>query len=252
MNRNILLLPLLLGVTAAQAELQFSTGLDLTQGKYGGTQTTEQTTVPLIAKYLGERVTARATLPYVSIRNVNPGARGEALPCGNSASTPRNVDGVGDLVTSASYSIVQTGDWLVDVGGKAKWATGDEDQCLSTGKNDFSAVTDVVKRFGRVSAFTTLGWTKKGDPTFNGVRTDYRDPFFGSVGASLKLTGSTGIGASYDFRERLTATSQAIREATLFLTHRLNGRFKVQAYAVTGFTDASADVGGGAILTALY
>lgn len=236
----------------AHAELQVATGLDYAQGKYGSAQTTEQTAVPLIVRYVGDRVTARASVPYVWIQNVNPGARGEALPCGNAANTPKNVEGFGDLVTSLSYSVIQNREWLVDVGGKAKWATGDEDKCLSSGKNDFSAVTDIVRRVDDLTLFTTLGWTKRGDPTLGGVRTDYRDPFFGSIGASLKVAANTSIGTSYDYRERLTERSQAIREVSAFVTHRFTPGLKLQVYAVTGFTDASVDAGGGAILTTSY
>lgn len=250
-TRNLLPL-LLLSSAAAHANVQFSSGVDYAQGKYGGTQTTEQTTVPLSLKFTADRLTLKASVPYVWIRNVNPGARGEALPCGNSVATPQNVDGFGDVVTSASYSIIESGDWLVDVGGKAKWATGDTEKCLSSGENDYSALVDVVKRFGAMSVFTTAGWTKKGDPEQGGITTDYQDPFFGSAGVSYKLSGLSSVGASYDYREALTATSDPIREASVFLTHKLGSNLKLQVYAVTGFTDASADIGGGSVISVAY
>lgn len=235
--------------TAAQAQMQLSTGLDYSQGKYGGTINTDQWTMPVVAKYEGSRWMLKASLPYVWIRNVNPNSRGENLPCGNAVNTPANVDGWGDLVTSGSYTVLQSDGLIVDVGGKVKFATGDKDKCLSTGKNDYSIYSDIAKQFGNFTAFGGLGWTAKGDPEFLGTTTNYRNPFFANVGGAYKLTGSTSVGASYDFRQRLTAAGEPISEATLFVTHKYSPNFKVQAYAIKGFSDASPDFGVGGLVS---
>lgn len=248
----LLLVSAIAATAQAAGNFQFSTGVDYAQGKYGSANTTEQTSIPLLFKFNGERLTLKASLPYVYIRNVNPGAGGEALPCGNAATTPQNVDGFGDLVTTGMLNVVRSGDWLVDVGGKIKWGTGDADKCLSTGKNDFSAMADISRRFGLATVFGIAGWTKKGDPTFNGVKTDYRDPFFGTLGLAYKLADGTSVGASYDYRARLRPTSEAVSEATVFMSHRLSRDIKMQVYAVSGFTNASPDLGGGALVSTTF
>lgn len=250
MKKNTLLaaIPLFL-TSAAFAQVQVSTGLDYAQGKYGSATTTEQWTMPLVAKYEGERWMVKASLPYVWIHNVNPNARGENLPCGNAASTPKNVDGLGDLVASGSYSVVQADGLIVDVGGKVKFATGDKDKCLSSGQNDYSVFADVTKQFGNFTAFGGIGWTAKGDPEFQGTTTDYRNPFFASIGGAYKLTATTTVGASYDFRQRLTAGGDPISEMTLFVTHKFTPNVKVQGYAVAGFSDASPDFGVGGVVS---
>lgn len=250
MKKHLLLAvaPALLA-TAAHAQLTLSTGLDYSQGKYGGTVNTDQWTMPVVAKYEGSRWVVKASLPYVWIHNVNPNARGENLPCGNAINTPSNVDGWGDLVTSGSYSVVQTNGLLVDVGGKVKFATGDKDKCLSSGKNDYSVFTDVAQQFGNFTAFGGIGWTAKGDPEFQGTTTNYRNPFFANLGGAYKLTASTSLGASYDFRQRLTSRGDPISEMTLFLTHKFTPNLKVQGYAIKGFSDASPNFGVGGLVS---
>jgi hypothetical protein len=235
--------------SAAYAQMQVSTGLDYSQGKYGSTVTTDQWTMPVVAKYEGTRWMVKASLPYVWIHNVNPNSRGENLPCGGAVNTPNDVDGIGDLVTSGSYSVVQSNGLIVDVGGKIKFATGDKDKCLSTGKNDYSVFTDIAKQFGNFTAFGGLGWTAKGDPEFQGTTTNYRNPFYANIGGGYKLTSETTVGASYDFRQRLTATGHPISEMTLFLTHKFTPNLKVQGYAIKGFSDASPDFGVGGLVS---
>lgn len=238
--------------TAAHAEIQVSTGLDYSEGKYGSQITTKQTTVPLMGKYETDTWSVKASLPYVWIKNVNSNSRGESLPCGNAAATPKDVDGFGDLVLAGSYSAYAQGDTLIDVNAKAKLATGDEDKCLSSGQHDYSASVDVTQRVGALTAFGTLGWTKKGDPEFAGLKTNYDDPIFGSIGASYKVAEATSVGASYDYRQKLTKTGDPISEITVFVSQKLPNKMRIQGYAVTGFSDASADLGVGVLVSHRY
>jgi|JI8StandDraft_1071087.scaffolds.fasta_scaffold183760_1 hypothetical protein len=238
--------------TAAHADIQVSTGLDYSEGKYGSNITTKQTTVPLIGKYETDTWSVKASLPYVWIKNVNSNSRGESLPCGNAAATPKDVDGFGDLVLAGSYSVYAQGDTLVDVNAKAKIATGDEDQCLSSGQHDYSASVDLTQRFGALTAFGTLGWTKKGDPEFAGIKTNYDDPVFASLGASYKVATATSVGASYDYRQKLTSKGDPISEMTVFVSQKLPNNLRMQGYAVAGFSDASADLGVGVLMSHRY
>lgn len=234
------------------ADVQFLTGIDYSQGKYGSQITTKQTSVPLVAKYEADRWSAKLSIPYVWIQNVNPNSQGENLPCGNAVQTPQNVDGFGDLVASGSYTAYATDGLLVDLGAKAKFATADENKCLSSGQNDYSISADVVQQFGKITAFGTLGMTKKGDPEFLGQTIAYDDPVFASIGASYKLSAQTSIGASYDYREKLTQTGSEVSEASAFVSQKLSNATKLQGYAVVGFSDASPDVGVGVLMSRRY
>lgn len=233
----------------AAAQLSMSAGIDYSEGKYGGNVNTTQWTVPVSAKYESGPWTAKLALPYVWVNNVNPGARGEALPCGAAVNTPKNVNGIGDLVASGSYNVYQGGGYLVDVGGKVKFATGDADKCLSTGENDYSVQADLAKQLGRFTVFGTAGWTRKGDPVLLGVTTDYRNPFYYTLGGSYKLSDAVSAGLTYDYRQKLRPTSDPISELTLFATYKASKSFKLQGYLLTGFSHASPDVGGGLIAT---
>jgi len=46
----------------------------------------------------------------------------------------------------------------------------------------------------------------------------------------------------------VVSTGSQIQELTLFVTHKLNQEWKVQLYAVTGFSDASPDAEGGMLV----
>lgn len=247
--KSLSVLFLLLWANGAAAELKLSTGLDYSEGKYGSTIKTTQVTLPMVAKYESDRWSAKLSLPYVHITNVNPGAGGEALPCGNALITQKNVSGLGDLVASGSYTVYQENGYLIDIGGKAKFATGDTKKCLSSGKNDYSGQIDLAKKFDQFTVFGTVGWTKKGDPDFSGVAINYRNPFFYTLGTSYDFGNGISSGASYDYRQRLILTSDPISELTLFLTVKQSSRLKLQGYLGAGFSNASADHGGGILAT---
>ena len=243
--KSLSVLVLLSLANNAAAQLKLSTGLDYSEGKYGGTIKTTQVTLPMVAKYDADRWSAKLSLPYVHITNVNPGAGGEALPCGAGAITQQNVSGLGDLVASGNYTIYQENGYLIDVGAKVKFATGDTKKCLSSGKNDYSGQIDFAKKLEQFTVFGTIGWTKKGDPDFGGVVVDYRNPFFYTLGSSYDVGSGLSAGASYDYRQRLISTGDPISELTLFLTLKQSSNFKLQGYFVNGFSNASADHGAG-------
>ncbi|MNR62499.1 hypothetical protein D3C85_1845430 [compost metagenome] len=64
----------------------------------------------------------------------------------------------------------------------------------------------------------------------------------------MPVAAGTSAGASYDWRQKVVSTGAQIKELTLFLTHKLNQQWKVQLYAVKGFSDASPDAEGGLML----
>jgi len=55
-----------------------------------------------------------------------------------------------------------------------------------------------------------------------------------------------------DVRERTTNTSTALREYSLFYSHKIDQTYKLQTYIVTGDTTSSVDIGGGAILAVTW
>lgn len=235
---------LLASLTASASADTFSTaiGMDYSSGDYGTGTTSEIWYVPVVGKYETGPMTYKVTVPWLRITNPEVGPDGDPLPGGC-----RDVEsGLGDTVTSASYALLDgsEGGVMLDLIGKIKFPTADEDQCLGTGKTDYTAQVDIAKGFGRVTGFATLGWKKYGDPS----GTDFDDPVFASLGFALPVAARTSAGASYDWRQKVVSTGSEIQELTLFLTHKLNQEWKVQLYAVKGFSDASPDAEGGMVL----
>lgn len=237
-----------LALPALADDLSLSTGLDYSRGDYGTGATSETWYMPVIGKYEAGPMVYKLTIPYLRITNPAVGPGGEPLAgddCG------RVENGLGDTVASVDYAVFDGrdgGNLLVDLVGKVKLPTADEDRCLGTGKTDYSAQVDLVRAFGAMSGFATLGWKKFGDP----AGSDFRDPIFTSVGLVARLAPGTSAGAAYDWRKKVTADGDEIQELTLFLTQKLDAHWKVQFYALKGFSDASPDTGGGLLLNRAF
>ncbi len=227
--------------------LSASVGFDYSTGKYGASTTTEIWFVPVIGKYETGPLTLKATIPWVKISdagNVGPDGEPIVASCGSTES------GLGDITASAGYALLDgsRGGVLLDVVGKVKFPTADEDRCLGTGKTDYALQVDLAKGFGSVTGFGTLGWRRFGDPSGR----NFRDPWYATLGGAFKLAPPTSLGLAYDWREKVSARGDGIREATLFLNQRFGEHWGTQFYLIKGFSDASPDWGGGLLLNHRY
>jgi hypothetical protein len=246
-------LALIGGAARAQSgDLTLGVGAAYTTGKYGAAQRTDMFFVPFTAKYEKGPWILRAMLPYVRISGpANVVAAGEetiALPDGNAAR--RTDSGFGDFVASAFYNALPgtAGGLGLDLGAKVKVATADDTKGLGTGKNDYAVQADAFKTYGAVTAFGTIGYRWYGDPP--GL--DLRDVPYFSLGAALRRSSATTLGALYDRRPAISRGGSQLSEATLYLSQRLAGDWKLQLYGLKGFTDASPEWGAGATLTYTY
>ncbi len=249
MKRSLTVLAALLAAIAAPASAQqfsWTAGMDYSSGKYGTQDRTEIWYFPVAGKYETGPLTLRVTVPYLRIKG-DVGPENVPLQPGDCKATE---SGLGDIVGSAGYNLLdgtQGGGLLLDVVGKVKFPTAD-DPCLGTGKTDYSIQFDAAKSFGGVTGFGTLGWKKFGDPS----GTNFRDPVFVTVGAAYRLAPATSLGVSYDWRQRLRANRDNMSEMTVFMSQRLDPTWRLQLYAVGGFTDASPDWGGGLTIGRSY
>jgi hypothetical protein len=239
-----------ISICHAENKLTFSTAVDYSTGKYGQATRTDTFYLPLGVKYEVSDWTFRATVPYVESTgptNVS-GVGADRVTIDNGSIGRRRVTGLGDVVLAASWTAFQQGPWLIDLGAKVKLATADKSKGLGTGKNDYSIQTELYRSLGNHTLFGTLGFKKMGDP--DGV--DLRDPFYTSLGWSFRTSPQTAFGVSYDYRQKLQDSSAPLSDATAFLTHKLDQNWKIQTYVSTGFTRASADLGGGAFVFYSY
>ncbi len=270
MKRLSLILGSLLVVSAAVPAIagtpSVSVGADYTSGKYGTSTTTDILSVPFTLGYDSGKWHLKLTLPYVHISgagNVIPGVGGVSntnssgrgrgllnLP-GNTTSTATtygtgSASGIGDVVAKASYTVLYDRDsrFGVDVGGKIKFGTADENKGLGTGKNDYGVTVDAYKGIGEWTVFGGVGYTQYGSsayiPLHNGANAN--------VGASFRFSKNNSAGAYYYYRQRISDYGYQQSEVTGYFNHHFSDTMRLQVYALAGLSNGSPDVGGGASL----
>lgn len=247
MKKNALVIGLLLAgaVSVANAEdanVSFKTGYDYSSGKYGSTTETKITSIPMTLNVEKGDWTFKASVPYVRIDGASDVIVGVGKTTSTSTTT-RSVSGLGDLTTSATYSLYndKTSKTGLDLTGKIKFGTASESKGLGTGQNDFWMMADGYKQIGNTTLLAGIGYGILGSSDtlrLNNVVS-------GNIGASYKLDDKSNVGAMFDARTKSVDTSEGMREMTLFYTHKLGSGYKLQAYAVKGFSDGSPNWGGG-------
>jgi hypothetical protein len=237
-------------------------GVDYTSGKYGTSTTTDITQVPVSFGYDIDRWSFKLVVPYIHVtgaddvipgigpvKNTNPKGRGHGKGNAQSVPTPTttssgSASGLGDITAAATYeaytnSAAQFG---IDLTGKVKFGTADENKGLGTGKNDYSFAVDTYKGFGAWTVFGGVSYTWLGSSQY----LQLNDVFGANVGASYKLDTHSSFGAYYDYREKASDTSFARNELTGYYAYKFASGWKAQAYVTKGFTDGSPDWGVGA------
>lgn len=242
---------LLGGIQDVHAELTIQSGFDYTSGDYGASEKTRIIYIPLTVRSEGERLMFQVTAPYIRVDApsdgqtiIGPGG----IPIQTDADGRGSNSGLGDVVTALRYTLLDgtASGLLLDVIGKIKLGTADENRGLGTGENDYSLQLDWAQVLDRrFTLFATTGYRIYGDPP--GV--DFDDVFFGALGGVYKLFPDTSGGLIYDFRERITPGSDSQRELTVFMTQRIDKTTKVQGYVVRGFSDSSPDWGAGVLFS---
>lgn len=237
-------------ISYAESVTSISTGIDYSSGKYGESERTETLYIPVGIKYENAEWTLRAIVPYVQANGPSNalGQGPDRVTLNTGQNTRRNVAGLGDIVLTASWTALQQEHWLVDLGTKIKLATASEQDGLGTGKNDYALQTEVYRSIDKHTLFGTLGIKKMGDP--DGV--SLKDPIYASLGWSVRTSGQTSLGLSYDYRQKIQENGAPIRESSVFLNHKLDKNWKIQSYLVCGHSKASPDLGGGVFLHHAY
>jgi hypothetical protein len=255
--------PVAHAATTDSGRFSLSAGADYSSGKYGTDTTTDIWSVPVVAAYQTDRWTFKLTVPYINIsgagnvipgvgkvNNGNPKGRGRGNGGGTTpvpgTAASGSASGLGDITASAGYELFGSADrtFGLDLTGKVKFGTADENKGLGTGKNDYGLSLDTYKVSGDWTAFGGVGWMKYGSSQY----IQLKNGFNANIGADYKLGASDNIGAYYYYRERIADTGAAQSELTAYWNHKFNDSLRVQAYALAGFADGSPDYGVGASL----
>ena len=231
------------------ADLRFSAGVEYSTGKYGGTDDIEEIYVPFTFRAGFERIGLRITVPWLSVTApedtviTDPGA--EPLPGSGATVTDSGLGDVMGALTLYDLYVSDSADFVVDVTGKIKFATADEEKGLGTGENDYTLQFDAYKFFDRLSLQGTAGYRLRGDPP--GV--DLDDVLIASVGGAYLASSDTLVGMYFDYRQSSISGADDIQELSGFASFRLGRAWRMELYAFTGLTDSSTDFGGGILFS---
>ena len=248
---GVLLAVLSTGAAAQTSEtaVRLSTGLEYSSGDYGGTETIEDLYVPVIGSVTYGRISFQLTLPYLSVTGpagttiTEPG--GEPVS-GSGATTTES--GLGDIIAGATlYDIFCSSDYgiALDLTGKIKFGTADEEKGLGTGEPDYTLRADLYKFFEQFTLIGSAGYKFRGDP----AGYDLENVLIGSIGGAFSFNDDARLGITYDYRESALIDGDAVSEVSAFLSRNLNDSWRLQFYAFTGFSDSSPDWGGGVLVS---
>lgn len=229
------------------SELSVSTGFEYTSGDYGGLIDTDILYVPFTVKFETSKFQLRATAPWLRIEGPGSvvGGPDGGVVIGPGGGGQTSESGFGDIIVAATYNLYPSSSDspmpYLELTGKVKIPTADENDGLGTGKADFTVQLDAFKAFGAFTPFATVGYRFRGNPELF----DVNDSFLFSAGGTTKLSEQMSVGASYDFREASTDFSDNVSEISPFVVFKPNDDWSINAYGVFGLSDGSPDHGGG-------
>lgn len=226
------------GDSSAVPAWSIGTGFDYSRGDYGFTTDTEMISVPLNVGYDSANWLLRLTVPWVNVKGPATVVNGSAT----ARPTTSSESGIGDTFVTATRRVGEVGGGVhVDVTARVKLPTADDGRGLGTGEFDYYGQIDLYRTFGSITPFATLGYRSLGDNAIYVLK----DGPYAAAGAHFRASDATVISTSFDWRERLNATTDHSMEAAVYVTHDFDRRWQVMAYALKGMTNASPDFGGG-------
>jgi len=217
-------------------------GLTYTTGDYGTGRSTSIWSVPFMLRYENAPWAYKLTLPWYEVSGDN-----SVVPGLGSVDRGRrrtgSVTGFGDLTVAATNSSLYDGASRtgIDLTGKVKLPTGEEDKGLSSGSTDLTALAEAYKGFDRLTLFGGLGYT-----VYVGGNLSLKNTVSFSLGGKHALDGRDSVGLAFDARSQIADGAGEQRELMLFWMRTVDRAMKVQAYFLKGFANGSPDWGVGA------
>jgi hypothetical protein len=249
----MLLWPIVQGAQADDSYFKITVGAEYSTGDYGGTESIDEWYVPVTGKYIIGRYVVRLTIPYLRLTApsgttlVSTGQDGEVITTGSGSRTTEA--GLGDIIAGLTYEDLfnteLSSDIALDLTGKIKFGTADENKGLGTGENDYTIQADLFKFYDQFTPYGTLGYKFRGDPS--GV--DLDNVWFGIIGGLYEISPKLGSGLDFYYREASFPGASEQQELTAHFSYRLTRNQKVQVYGFRGFSNGSPDWGGGVMVT---
>lgn len=231
---------------------QFTSGLDYSSGKFGSLQATEVWYVPFIARYNADAWQFKLSVPYVSMRAPTGGNiigyDDNGTPIRDGAGVRATESGLGDVIASATFSLMEHQNLLLDMTTKVKFGTASVTKGLGTGEQDYSLGFDAYFPMGRATPFVSVGHKWTGDPAAQNLNNTKQ---FG-LGLAYKFSDVWSGGGLWDWRSAASSQGKAQRDLTFYAVYKPGVDWKLQGYVSKGFSDASADYGLGVMATMNY
>lgn len=209
-------------------------------GDYGTDISSDLVYIPFTARRHFSRGDAAVTVPYLWLRSDRNPLTGE------SGSTTES--GLGDIALKGRYQAVSQESWkpFIDVFGRVKLPTADEDKGLGTGETDFGIGTEMVRRFaGPYLAFFDISYTWVGSPS--GV--DYDNRVVWDIGIGYEMRPNMLLSVFYEHRTSITAIGKDSRSIYGLVNWLVRRDLSVYGMLETGVSDGGPDFGVSAGIT---
>jgi len=249
-------------------KLSFSTGFNVSQSDYfidkepiG--ETTEIRSLSFRVKYGRGDWNLSAKIPYIYI--AGPGDI-SISPAGTVSHVDKKRWGFGHLRLGAQYKLLlvkfrsgQNGSSMpfsfigkhfdsvgFHIGATVKTPTANDQ--LGSGELDYSVYSGTFLRSGRWVANARLGYQLMGDTK----KTNYNNRWFSSLGGYYVLSKVHSLGLSYYFKQASIQAREPIRNLSTSFNWRLPKGWRLGLYLGTGFSQSSADISSGIIITKTF
>lgn len=224
--------------------LKVSSGFDYSSGAYGGTVDTKILYVPLSVEYATATWRVKATLPYISIEGpggVTGGPDGPIIIGPGDPDAVSSQSGMGDVVLQASYLFAPSSSDApyLEITGKVKLPTADENKGLGTGQIDYFIQADIFQTIGNLTPFGTIGYRIAGDL----AGFDLNNTAYASAGLGYKFSPKLSGGVVIDYRQKSSDFSAERLEVVPYAVIKSGGNWSLNVYGVIGLADGSPDSG---------
>lgn len=214
-----------------------SAGVEFSRGDYG-----EPTDTDSIYSFAGIRHVEgpwsfRATIPFLwsSGPAAVPGDDGDIFGAGLGDQT---ASGLGDLSFGVARAFtLEDDDLYLDLAGRLRLPTGDEDKGFSTGALDGSLTATLTKVWDAFEAYVEVGRRFNGDHAgFHRV-----DGWTVSAGGAYTTEDKVEFGASLDWREATVDFVQDPVELYAYVAFPVDDRVRLTGYVTAGVSGDAAD-----------
>ncbi|BBP43849.1 hypothetical protein [Thiosulfativibrio zosterae] len=187
---------------------QITSGFFISQGQSQTLGSPNSTTysIPLMISSRSGRFQGALITNYLQVNNDYP-----------TVNLTNQQQGMGDTILSVGYDLLEQ-PWIT-LKLKHKFATGDKNKGLSTGKDDTALQLDWLNQFQpNTAGYATLGYKWVGQVNEYAMQ----NSGYATAGLLQRLTPHNHLGVSLDYTQTSYTELKDALGASLFLSHQLN------------------------------